>query len=172
MTPKKERKMKLKNTLRCSNEVARLGVMLAALFSVAALPACSHSGAGPQTVNGQTPDGTLDMHQVQAAFIGSGNGGYGTLNYQGRSYNFTVGGLGVGGIGASTIDATGEVYSLKSVKQFPGSYVQGRYGFAFGTASKGDLWLKNDDGVILHLHAKRTGLMLSLGGDVVLITFK
>ncbi|MCB8876092.1 hypothetical protein [Acidisoma silvae] len=149
-----------------------LGMMLAASIAVTGLGACSHSGAGPNTVNGQTPDGTLVMHQVQAAFIGSGNGGYGTLNYQGRSYNFNVGGLGVGGIGASTIDATGEVYGLKSVNQFPGSYVQGRYGFAFGDKSSGDLWLKNNDGVVLHLHAKRTGLMLSLGGDVVVITFK
>ncbi|MCB8879909.1 hypothetical protein ACELLULO517_06660 [Acidisoma cellulosilytica] len=160
------------STGRSSKKAIRLGLMLAGLLSVAALPACSHSGAGPKTVDGQTPDGTLVMHQVQAAFIGSGNGGYGTLNYQGQSYNFNVGGLGIGGIGASTIDATGEVYGLKTVKQFPGSYVQGRYGFAFGDKSSGDLWLKNNDGVILHLHAKRTGLMLSLGGDVVVITFK
>jgi hypothetical protein len=37
------------------------------------------------------------------------------------------------------------------------------------SASGGDLWLQNDDGVILHLKAKRTGLMLSLGGDAVSI---
>lgn len=153
-------------------QVVRFGTKLIALMAAIGLAACSHSGAGPQTVNGQVPDGTIDMHQVQAAFIGSGNGGYGTLNYQGQSYHFNVGGLGVGGIGASTIDATGEVYGLKSIGQFPGSYVQGRYGFAFGDKSNGDLWLKNNDGVILHLHAKRTGLMLSLGGDVVVITFK
>ncbi len=45
-------------------------------------------------------------------------------------------------------------------------------GYAFGTASRGDLWLKNDAGVVLHLAAKRTGLMLSLGGDVILIKLK
>jgi hypothetical protein len=147
-------------------------LMLAALLSVSGLIGCSHSGAGPKTVDGQAPDGTLVMHQVQAAFIGSGSGGYGTLTFQGLTHDFNVGGLGVGGIGASTIDATGEVYGLKSLNQFPGSYVQGRYGFAFGTTSRGDLWLKNNDGVVLHLHAKREGLMLSLGGDVVVITWK
>jgi hypothetical protein len=50
--------------------------------------------------------------------------------------------------------------------------VQGRYGFAFGDRSGGDLWLKNDKGVVLHLNAKLTGLMLSLGGDAVDISFK
>lgn len=136
------------------------------------LAACaSHNGA-QQAAAGQTPDGTITMHQVQAAFIGSGNGGTGTLYFRGHSYPFIVGGLGVGGIGASSIDATGEVYNLHSLSQFAGPYVQGRMGFAFGTTSKGQLWLKNDAGVVLHLHAKREGLMLSLGGDAVVITLK
>jgi hypothetical protein len=30
--------------------------------------------------------------------------------------------------------------------------------------------MQNESGVILHLKAKRTGLILSLGGDAVLIT--
>jgi hypothetical protein len=78
--------------------------------------------------------------------------------------------VGVGGVGASTIEAEGEVYHLLDASQFPGRYVQGRYGLAVGRASIGELWLQNDAGVILHLQAKRTGLMLSLGGDAVLIS--
>jgi hypothetical protein len=54
--------------------------------------------------------------------------------------------------------------------QFPGTSAQGRYGFAIGTMSAGDLWMKNENGVVMHLKAKRTGLMLSLGGDAVAIT--
>jgi hypothetical protein len=50
------------------------------------------------------------MNQVQAAFIGSGGGESGTLNYRSQSYPFAVGGLGIGGIGAPTINAQGEVY--------------------------------------------------------------
>ena len=110
------------------------------------------------------------MSQVQAAFIGSGNAGSGTLTYRGRTYPFTVAGLGIGGIGVSKIEARGEVYDLPSVQQFPGTYAQGRYGFAIGTTSGGDLWLQNDDGVVMHLVAKREGLMLSLGADAIQIT--
>jgi len=38
-----------------------------------------------------------------------------------------------------------------------------------GTVSTGDLWLQNGNGVIMRLVAKRQGLMLSLGGDAVVI---
>jgi hypothetical protein len=104
------------------------------------------------------------MHEVQAAFMGSGSGGAGSLSFRGGQYAFEVGGIGVGGIGLSTIEATGEVYNRRDLGQFPGTYGQARYGFAIGTASGGDLWLQNEAGVIMHLKAKRTGLMLSLGG--------
>lgn len=146
--------------------------LLVLLPALALVAGCAGQNSAQTAATGKIPDGTIVMHQVQAAFIGSGSGGDGTLTYRGRAYAFDIGGLGVGGIGASTIDATGEVYNLKSIKDFPGSYVQGRMGYAFGTASRGDLWLQNDAGVVLHLAAKRTGLMLSLGGDVVVIKMK
>jgi hypothetical protein len=41
-----------------------------------------------------------------------------------------------------------------------------------GTASAGEMWLNNPEGVIIHLNAKREGLMLSLGGDAMVITLK
>jgi len=124
---------------------------------------------GPNAVAGLTPDGTVNMDQVQVAYIGSAGGGNGTLYYQGAAYPFSIGGLGVGGIGASTISAEGEVYKLGSLAKFPGTYGQARYGFAIGNLSGGDLWMQNDSGVIMHLKAKRTGLMLSLGGDAMVI---
>ena len=126
----------------------------------------------PEAIQGQTPDATIAMHEVQAAYIGSGSGGGGVLTFRGVAYTFDVGGVGVGGIGASTIEATGEVYNLSNLGQFPGTYGQARYGFAIGTASGGDLWLQNEAGVILHLKAKRTGLMLSLGGDAMVISMR
>jgi hypothetical protein len=125
---------------------------------------------GPEAVAGKTPDGTVDMREVQAAYIGSGSAGTGMLSYRGKEHPFKVGGVGVGGIGLSTVDAQGEVYNLRDLSQFPGTYGQARYGFAIGTASAGDLWMQNESGVILHLKAKRTGLILSLGGDAVVIS--
>ena len=37
---------------------------------------------GPDAVKGQTPDGFIEMHEVQAAYIGSGSGGAGSLSRQ------------------------------------------------------------------------------------------
>jgi hypothetical protein len=115
--------------------------------------------------------GTITIEQVQIAFIGSGNLGGGTLNFRGKTYPFTIGGLGVGGFGASKIEATGTVFDLKSLKDFEGLYGQARYGFAAGEKSAGELWLQNDKGVGLSLKAKRTGLALSLGADGIYIEF-
>ena len=115
--------------------------------------------------------GTVRIEQVQIAFIGSGNLGGGTLKFNGKSYSFTVGGLGIGGFGVSKMVATGNVYNLKDAAHFPGSYVQCRYGLAIGDTSTGKLWLKNKNGVVIELEADRTGLALSLGGDAVYIDF-
>lgn len=154
-----------------SNRIPRASGTLVAV-ALLTLVGCSspQSDAGPQTVEGKQPDGTVDMSEAQAAYIGSASGGNGTLFFNGESYPFSADGLGIGGVGASSIDASGEVYNLHNVRQFPGQYAQGRYGFALGTESAGDLWLKNENDVVLHLKAKRTGLMLSLGGDVVAIS--
>src|SRR5208337_4398378 len=142
------------------NRRALLPIAAAAFLSLAA---CANQGA--VSLQGKPVSGYVRMTQVQAAYLGSGNAGSGVLYYQGSRYPFSVGGLGVGGIGISKIEAKGEVYGLRHLRDFPGAYVQGRYGFALGTKSGGDLWLQNSNGVIMHLVAKRQGLMLSLGGD-------
>jgi hypothetical protein len=152
------------------------GMMRALLRSLGsavllAIAACSGGPKlGPDAVAGLSPSGYIDMRQFQAAYIASGSGGSGTLSFNGQNYPFSIGGVGIGGIGASSIDATGEVYKLNDLAGFPGSYGQARYGFAVGSASAGDLWMQNEKGVIMHLKAKRTGLILSLGGDVMVIT--
>ena len=145
---------------------------LAALTAALALTGCAGSKVGPEAVAGQTPSGTIQINAVQAAFIGSGSGGSGTLSFRGRSYPFSIGGAGIGGIGASSIEGYGDVYNLNNIDQFPGAYAQARYGFALGTKSAGDLWLQNEADVIMHIKAKREGLMLSLGGDAMLVSLK
>ena len=155
--------------LRADRSFTRRTIALAAFGLIGA---CSSQGdkIGPDAIAGKVPDGTVEMREVQVAYIGSGSSGGGTLYYRGRRYPFSISGLGVGGIGASTIDADGEVYNLRDVVAFGGTYGQARYGFAFGNASGGDLWMQNEQGVIMHLKAKRSGLMLSLGGDAMVIT--
>lgn len=119
----------------------------------------------------RTLSGKVYIEQVQIALIGSGNLGGGTLEFGGKKYPFTIGGLGIGGIGISKMTATGEVYDLKSVDAFPGAYAQGRYGAVAGDHDTGELWLQNAAGVSLHLVTEREGLALSLGADAIYIDF-
>ncbi|SRR6266508_2770300 len=129
-------------------------------------------GGLPALAQQRVKSGTVTIEQLQVAFIGSGGAGEGTLHFQGRSHRFSVGGLGVGGFGISKMEATGEVYNLRELSQFPGAYGAARYGAAFGDKGGGELWLENSHGVMMSLKAKREGLAVSLGADAMVIEFK
>lgn len=144
-------------------------VRIAALI-LSVLLACE--GAYAQARPAGPPNATVRIKQIQVAFIGSGAIGGGTLRFRNRSYELTVGGLGIGGIGASRLTATGSVYGLNQVEDFPGAYVQIREGWAIGGQGRGTLWLRNAKGVMMRLATQRKGLQLSLGADGVLIEFK
>ncbi len=125
-------------------------------------------GAGDEVA----PSGTIEIDQYQVAFIGSGMLGGGTLRFEGEQHKFSIGGLGIGGIGVSSIDATGEVFHLKKLSDFAGAYGQTRAGLAFADKSVGSLWLKNTHGVYIRLAARRKGVMLALGADGLYVDLK
>jgi hypothetical protein len=110
----------------------------------------------------------VEMTQVQAAYLGSGNAGNGTLRYRGHTYPFSVGGLGVGG-SASRRSRRGARSTAWSASATSRALTFRVVMASLGTVSTGDLWLENGNGVIMRLVAKRQGLMLSLGGNAVVI---
>jgi hypothetical protein len=116
--------------------------------------------------------GTLDIEQTRVAFLVSGSGGGGTLHYAGRNYPFTIGGLGVGGIGVTKLEAVGQVYNMKGVSEFSGMYSAVRTGYALADKGNGKLWLQNSNGVVIKLQGKSEGVGLSLGADAVRIALK
>jgi hypothetical protein len=145
----------------------RLTAIALMVGAVLAVPIARAAGPG-----GKPQSGTVTISQYQVAWMLSGNIGGGKLKYKGRTYDFEIGGLGIGGFGASKITAKGEVYGLKKVADFAGAYGQARYGAVAGDVSAGELWLENTKGVVLRLDAKRTGLALSLGADAIYVDFK
>ena len=128
------------------------------------------AAALPRQVRALEPSATVTIDETQIAFIFSGQVGGGHLHYRGQTYDFNIGGLGIGGIGVSQINAVGEVYDMNSIDQFPGVYGQARAGYAIGYKGDGHLWLQNPDGVVLHLRTAREGLRLTLGADGVVIS--
>jgi len=120
----------------------------------------------------EAPSATVEIQQIQIAFIGSGALGGGKLHYQGKTYPLTIGGLGIGGFGASELTASGSVYGLTKRMDFAGAYVQIRSGWALADQGKGTMWLRNTNGVTIKLTTQRKGLQLALGADGVVIGFK
>jgi hypothetical protein len=95
--------------------------------------------------------------------------GSGKLDYQGKSYNVKVTGLAVGDIGASRIDATGDVYNMKNLVDFNGSYIAAGAGAAL--AGGGSIvTMQNGQGVVVHLRSRLNGVRLSLGASGINMT--
>lgn len=141
---------------------------IVALLTLACVFVVSTQGLAAE----EQPVGTVQIDQVQVAFLLSGKLGSGKLHFNGKTHAFKIGGLGVGGIGISSIEAYGQVYDLKKLADFSGVYGEARTGFVLGEGNSGGLWLKNTNGVRLHLEPKRKGVALSLGADGIVITMK
>jgi hypothetical protein len=134
----------------------------------ALLLACAALALPASAEQPRRPDGRIAFEELRAGYVGSAGGGGGTLHFQGRSHRFSIVSVGVGGVGAASSRAQGEVFNLRHLRDFPGEYVQLRSGATIGSGS-GEVWLRNAAGVELHLRVERTGLMLNFGADAVVI---
>ncbi len=124
---------------------------------------------GAQDAKPEKPDATIEIEQAQFALLASINAGGGKLTFNGKTYEFEIGGLGIGGIGIADIKAKGEVFHLTNVEDFFGVYGEARTGYAVANKGSGNLWLENTKGVVLEIDTEADGLILSLGADGVLI---
>lgn len=145
---------------------------IAAAMIASCVTSClAFASASAQDAPPKQPSGSVQFKSVQAGFIGSASAGGGVLRFNGKSYKFSTGGLGVGGLGVSRLTASGAVYNLKSAGDFEGVYGQIRTGWALGDHGRGKIWLQNPKGVVLKLSARREGLAMTTGIDGVAISF-
>ena len=140
--------------------------VLGAALLLGAAGCTSMEKPGQQSIAGMSPVGTIDMTEIIA---GGATAGQGTLNFQGQSYAFKLGGGVTGGGGASRSQGRGEVYNLRQISDFAGLYTQNAGGFGLNTSTASDLWLRNTKGVVLHLTGTQSGMTLSLGREEVLV---
>lgn len=121
----------------------------------------------------KAPDGKVTISQTDFALILGGSVGGGKLTFKGKDYDFKVGGLTVGAnVGVSKADAAGEVYDLKDIKDFPGTYTKLDTGITLG-GGVGGLRLKNEHGVIMRLVSRTQGLQLNVASATgVKVTMK
>ena len=119
----------------------------------------------------QKPDATVKMSGKSVAAGVGFSWGKGTLTYHGKQYPFSVDGLSVGDVGASSIDATGSVYHLKSLEDFNGQYTAASTGAAVGGGA-GVATMKNAAGVVMNLKATTRGVKFKLGADGVKVNLE
>ena len=121
----------------------------------------------------KTPAGTVVIDETQIMWIVGGDIGGGTLEFQGQSYPFKLGGVKLGGFGLHKVKLDGDVYDLNDVADFEGVYAEAEVGFTVADAGKGDFWLKNDKGVKLRLKSPESkGIALAVGVEGVDIRLK
>jgi hypothetical protein len=117
------------------------------------------------------PSGTVKLTS-KAVAVGIGvTWGDGTLTVAGKSYPFSVEGLGVADLGVSSVTSSGEVFNLKNVSDFSGTYVAGEAGIALDKGPT-DVVMKNTKGVVLRVHGTQSGARLTLAAQGVKLTLK
>ena len=109
------------------------------------------------------PVGKVSIEEKQFGLILGGSTGGGKLTFHGKKYPFKLKGLSAGlDVGVSKMSAVGEVYDLKKVSQFPGTFTKFEASIALG-GGVGGLRLQNENGVIMNLRSRTKGLDLNLG---------
>jgi hypothetical protein len=139
------------------------GVLVLALAAVAL-------SVGPSGAQ-EKPDATI-MFSGGSVSAGIGySWGSGTLSYQGKEYPFSVDGLSVGAVGATSVTASGEVYHLKKPEDFNGNYTAATASGTLGGGA-GVTAMQNQAGVVIKLVSTTQGLDLKLAASGVKISLK
>jgi hypothetical protein len=140
-----------------------IGVALVALaaFAGATLSSVAHAD-----------EGTVASTIYKAGWIIGGSGGSGTLNFRGRRYALSTGGLDYGLVfGGSKTVLRGRVSNIYRPSDVAGVYGAAGAGLAVGPGARA-IVLSNQKGAVLELSGQQTGLMANADLSGLAITLK
>jgi len=127
-----------------------IAAALAALTAFAGATLCSAAHAD---------EGTVALTIYKAGWIIGGSGGSGTLNFRGRRYALSTGGLDYGFVfGGSKTVLRGRVSNIYRPSDVAGVYGAAGAGLAIGRGARA-IVLSNQKGAVLELSGQQTGLM-------------
>jgi hypothetical protein len=134
---------------------------LFALFAVVGLSPASYADSG-----------TVTLTIYKAGWIIGGSGGSGTLNFHGRLYALSTGGLDYGLVfGGSKTVLRGRVSNIYRPSDVAGVYGAAGAGLAVGTGARG-IVLTNQKGAVLELSGRQVGLLANVDLSGLAITLK
>jgi hypothetical protein len=145
------------------------GVMMRALSAMMAVAALGLTLSVARAAD--APDATI---KLSGGSIAAGVGvswGSGTLTYNGKTYPISVNGLSVGDVGATKLEASGNVTDLKKLDDFDGNYTA--LGAGATVAGGGSaVGMKNQNGVTVTLVSTTQGVKFTLGAAGVSMKIK
>ena len=146
--------MKMSSTLRA--------VLLALMaLACAALPSASHAD-----------EGFVQLTIYKAGWIIGGSGGNGVLNFRGRRYPLSTGGLDYGLVfGGSKTVLRGRVSNIYRPSDVAGVYGAAGAGLAVGRGARA-IVLTNQKGAVLELTGHQVGLMANADLSGLAITMR
>jgi hypothetical protein len=105
------------------------------------------------------PDASIVIEQVRVGVLAVGGSiGGGRLRLRGEEHPFSVRGLEFGSIGVSSLSASGEVFNLRRLEDFPGRYEERAAPRPPGGEGGPTTYvLRNGAGVEIRLRAERVG---------------
>ena len=117
-------------------------------------------------------DGTVTLTIYKAGWIIGGSGGGGTLNFRGRSYGLSAGGLDYGLVfGGSKTVLHGRVSHINRPSDIAGVYGAAGAGLAVGAGARA-IVLSNQKGAVLELSGSQIGLMANADLSGLAISLK
>jgi hypothetical protein len=144
--------------MRFSSRIRAALVAIAAVAGLAATPSALADG------------GTISFRVVKAGLVIGGSAGSGTLNFHGRPYHLSIGGLSYGfTFGASAINFHGTVSNIQRPSDVAGVYAAGGVGAAIGHGA-GAIVLTNQKGAVLSLTGRESGLIVAADLNGLAIT--
>ena len=138
----------------------------ASLIALAALAGASLSSAA------QADSGGVTLTIYKGGWIIGGSAGGGTLNFHGRNYGLSLGGIDYGFVfGGSKTVLHGRVSNIRRPSDVAGVYGAAGAGLAVGGGARA-IVLTNQKGAVLELSGRQVGLMANADLSGLAITMK
>jgi Cu/Ag efflux protein CusF len=118
-----------------------------------------------------SPDATLELSGGSVA-VGIGyTWGGGTLTYNGKKYPVELSGLSIADVGASKIEASGNVYHLNNLADFDGNYTAATAGITIAGGGSATA-MRNQNGVVINVLSTTQGLKFALAASGMSLKIK
>lgn len=139
----------------------RIALLALTAFAGTVLASASHAD-----------EGRVQLTIYKAGWVIGGSGGGGTLNFRGRNYALSAGGLDYGLVfGGSKTVLRGRVSNINRASDVAGVYGAAGAGLAVGRGARA-IVLTNQKGAVLELSGRQVGLMANVDLSGLAITMK